>query len=981
MGLYLLFSVLLAVSALLSLHLAVYALLRRTFSGALSFALFMGGEFVWSAGYLFELQSTTLEGRIFWDNVQCLGFDALAAGGLLFALEYSERTGLIRRYGRLLAVLPLISLAIIWGGRFPDLLRVNPAFDPDATLPLLTYDFGPWFRFIFVYDIVLLIIAVILLLDTRRHGAERWQCQGLPATLAIGAPLLGMLMTGAILVPLPGMQRLDVTPLAFAVANPFWIWALFKGRLLDITPIARDLLFTHMADAVLVINAQQRITDANPAACRVFACHDPLIGATLAAVAAPIASRLHAMPDDQPAWIDITLEQAETRIFAISCTPLRAMQHHTSGRLLLLRDVTAQRREEEFVRRQQALFQSVLDNAPIFVSVMDHHSGRYILVNRSLAEMLGTQPYTMVGQSPARYFPPELANSWLAQDRRIAAQGRPYQAEEDFESSRGNRSILTTKFPLFDGAGQVYAIGAVFIDITARKAAEQSLANSAARLRALVGVLPDLMFFFTADGYFTDYQAPHENNLLRRPAEFLGRHVSEVLPGELASATLRMIRETLHTGAMQVLEYSLPINDHERFFEARYVRIGDTEVLSFVRDTTLQRRAALELVHAKEAAEAADRAKTEFLATISHELRTPLNAVIGLTDLLLVGGLPEEHYAHALQIRSSSRLLLTLINDLLDLSKIEVRQLEIAMQSFEPRVFLAETLQMIAPEAEKKGLALHLEVRHMFPILLGDTQRLRQVLLNLLANAVKFTEHGAVVLRANGNDREADRYELRIEVQDTGIGIDPAFHKRIFEPFVQVDSSMTRRYGGTGLGLAISQRLINLMGGSLTLHSTPGSGATFMLMLDLARVADQTPSADAALPPDEQSTLPPLQVLVAEDHPINQLVVRRLIEHMGCQVTVAADGRAVLDLLADHRFDVILMDIQMPDMNGEETTRRIRAMQSRIQQPFIVALTAHARLHDREQYLSAGMDDYLSKPVDIQQLRRILEQAAAARLR
>jgi PAS domain S-box-containing protein len=979
MGLYLLFSVLLAISALLSVSLAGYALTRRTTAGALSFALFMGGEFIWAAGYLFELQSRSLAGRIFWDNVQCLGFDALAAGGLLFALEYSGRTSLIRRDGWLLAGLPLINLVLIWSGRFPDLLRINAAFDPGAAFPLLTYDFGPWFRFIFVYNVILLLIAVVLLLDSRRHGAEIWRHQGLPATLAIATPLLGMLMTGTLLVPLPGMQRLDVTPITFAITNPFWAWALFKGRLLDLTPIARDLLFTHMADAVLVVDTQQRIIDANPAAYRLFASRSPLIGTALAAVAAPIAAHLRDLPADQPAWIEIALEHSEPRIFAISCTPLPADGQGTSGWLLLLRDITVRQNADESIRRQQALFQSVLNNAPIFVSVMDHHSGRYILVNRSLAHRLGAQPEEMIGQPIARYFPPELVSTWLAQDRRIAEQGQPYQAEETYESTMGNGSILTTKFPLFDTNGNVYAIGAVFIDITARKAAEQALASSESRLRALVGVMPDLMFFFTADGYFTDYHAPHANNLLRRPAEFLGHHVSEILPGELANTTLRVIRETLRTGAMQVLDYSLPIQGRERFFEARHVRVSDTEVLAVVRDTTLQRRAALELVRAKEAAETADRAKTEFLTTISHELRTPLNAVIGLTDLLLLAGLPGDHYASVLQIRSSSQLLLTLINDLLDFSKIEAGRMDITMQAFEPRVFLEETAQMIASEAASKHLTMCLEIDQDFPILLGDTWRLQQVLLNLLSNAVKFTDQGSVMLRAGGTERDSGRYELRIEVQDTGIGIDPELHERIFEPFVQADSSMTRRYSGTGLGLAISQRLIDLMGGSLTLHSAPGSGSTFMLVLNLARAGDATPPAEPAIPPDEQSALPPLQVLVAEDHPVNQLVIRRLVEHMGHQVVVAADGRAVLDLLNQHSFDVILMDIQMPEMNGEETTRHIRALHSHIQQPFIVALTAHARSADREQYLAAGMDAYLSKPVDIQQLRQILDQAAAAR--
>ncbi len=410
-------------------------------------------------------------------------------------------------------------------------------------------------------------------------------------------------------------------------------------------------------------------------------------------------------------------------------------------------------------------------------------------------------------------------------------------------------------------------------------------------------------------------------------------------------------------------------------------------------DLTERKRTEDDLRRAKEAAETAARAKADFLATMSHELRTPMNGVIGMTALLLNTPLSDQQRGYAHTVRLCSESLLALINDILDFSRLEAGKIELERVAFSPRALVADTLAVVSASAEAKGIRLSGQVRLDVPQqLVGDPARLRQILLNLIANAVKFTHQGEVVVTAESAGLDAaGRVLLRLLVRDTGIGIPPEAQGRLFQAFSQVDSSTTRKYGGTGLGLAICRRLSLAMGGSIEVTSQVGQGSRFTLTLPLPM---EIPVARPPLPqlsgpvraplqPDARSwELRPLgrpyRVLVVDDNGVNRVVIAAMLDKLCCVPSVAESGEEALGVLSGKRFDVVLMDCNMPGMDGFELTRAIRQREAAERHTPIVALTANALPGDRELCLEAGMDDYLTKPVTIEALRRAIERCGEA---
>jgi signal transduction histidine kinase/CheY-like chemotaxis protein len=375
-------------------------------------------------------------------------------------------------------------------------------------------------------------------------------------------------------------------------------------------------------------------------------------------------------------------------------------------------------------------------------------------------------------------------------------------------------------------------------------------------------------------------------------------------------------------------------------------------------------------------AKAASRAKSEFLANMSHEIRTPINGVIGMTDQLAEMKLTNEQRDIVETLRYSSDSLLELINNLLDLSKIEAGQMRLEMLPMDLRTCIKAVVAAHRHSAAKNGTQLTSDVPDELPYVMGDHTRIVQILNNLVGNAVKFTHHGTITVTCMALTRDNGELRFRLEVADTGIGIPYESQARIFDSFEQADKSTTRRFGGTGLGLAITKRLANQMGGAVGLTSEPGVGSLFFVQFVLEET-DQSPAEHIDVPGKighPEVDLTGTRVLVVEDNAVNQKVIVRLLNLLHCEVIVADTGKEALEALALSDFDVVLMDCQMPVMDGFEATRLIRAGAGRKPRVPIVALTASALTQDREKCLQAGMDDFLSKPIRSADLRPVLER-------
>ena len=469
----------------------------------------------------------------------------------------------------------------------------------------------------------------------------------------------------------------------------------------------------------------------------------------------------------------------------------------------------------------------------------------------------------------------------------------------------------------------------------------------------------------------------------RRACEIYGFEREELVGRSIMSFSLnpaqgkRRVIETLTGGA------TLAFRTRQRHRDGREMVLdinataieyrGEPAILSINRDVTEELRNE-ELRLAKEAAERANRAKSGFLANMSHEIRTPMAGVIGLSDLMLKTELSGRQQGYAETIRSSALSLLEVIDDILDFSKIEAGKLTLERSIIDLRELIERIVELLQPRAAAKGIELRAVIDDRLPPhLFAPPARLRQVLLNLASNAVKFTEDGEVELDVELLSQDFELACLRFCVRDTGIGMDPSMVPRLFTPFTQADASTSRRFGGSGLGLAISRQLVKLMGGDIEVESAEGSGSTFSfeLTFEIAEAKDDTTTGSRFV------SRPDARILVAEDNPVNQLVILEQLGDLGYRAEAVANGEEALRAIESDHYDLVLMDCQMPGLDGYEATRRLRA-QEEGHLP-VIALTAHAMKGDRERCLDAGMDDYISKPFTEARLEKTLRRWLDAR--
>lgn len=523
------------------------------------------------------------------------------------------------------------------------------------------------------------------------------------------------------------------------------------------------------------------------------------------------------------------------------------------------------------------------------------------------------------------------------------------------------------------------------------------------RYRELLDNASDIVYTHDLEGRLITWSKAGEMITGYQQRELFQRDLAELVPAERREAVRAWIRQTAEGRGPATFELVINTKDGNPVILDVSTRSITRDgrlvgVLGFARDITERKRSEEEAQRAREAAEAASRLKSEFLANVSHEIRTPMNGILGMTELVLETDLAKEQREFLEMVKMSADSLMDIINDILDFSKIEVGKLELDSAPLNLRHLLETVLKPLTLRAQQKELRLACEVDPRVPDgLLGDATRLRQVLMNLVGNAVKFTENGSIRVRIQTVALSRDEAVLRFEVRDTGIGIPLEKQQIVFEAFTQADGSTTRKYGGTGLGLTITKKLVNMMGGEINVQSEAGQGSTFSFTLpfplaqsplregleEIAFTSEMTPPTSLKLPAPPRRDSASIRVLLAEDNPANQKLVLYLLQKQGYTLEVANDGKEALALLekaGPNGFDLVLMDIQMPLMNGFEVTRIIRQNEKEFGAHLpIIALTAHAMKGDLERCLQAGMDAYISKPIDREELFAIVQRLTRGR--
>ena len=631
-------------------------------------------------------------------------------------------------------------------------------------------------------------------------------------------------------------------------------------------------------------------------------------------------------------------------------------------------------------------------------------------VNRRECELRKLAQREMVGKYCWDLIPPSERQRYRDQiERRLTGQTAllPYQ-HQYLRPDGAQVTVEIHEHKLENQYRIIVGLRLASVDVTERKKSEDQAYETAAELRALFQAFPDLFLRLDRDGNVLDCKGGQSSDPFLSAEKFADRNLKDILAPAVVELFAEAQDKVRKTVALEVIEFKAEGRQGEQVYESRLLPLRWDHWIAVVRNITARKSGELKLTeYAQElerkneeleaalaTAREATQLRSRFLANMSHEIRTPMNGVLGMTDFLLATKLTAEQQEFAESIKGSADALMALINDILDLSKIEAGKMRLDRVPFQLGPTIAEVASMFALEARLKGLEFVSNIPPDLPRVVGDPGRLRQVMRNLLGNALKFTDRGEIGVRAELLNEATNVVQIRFTVHDTGIGMPTDQQSRLFESFTQGDGSSTRRHGGTGVGLAISKQLVELLGGEIGVASEPGHGSRFWFTASFGkaspaetpapkpvvvqdRIIRSTPriplAAPAACPQKPVPIATHLRVLLAEDNEINQRITLRLLEKLGVPADAVVNGREAVQALEKRKYDLVLMDCQMPDMDGFEATAIVRSREVGTHTP-ICALTANAMEGDRERCLAAGMDDYISKPVGLEKLQKAVDR-------